>query len=180
MGMRANLKANAEWEKRVKAAEKAGSGVRLRGQSALLFYGIIIEDDQIVLRNKTMALAGARASVDSMGEVKRQFAPAKLMAFGLLGATKKVDARDLVFAIEATDDGVVWKINPDDQMKARQFAMKINTLAKQAEPEGRGPESVGANGDIPDQIRKLAGLRDSGVLTSEEFDAKKTELLSRL
>jgi len=34
--------------------------------------------------------------------------------------------------------------------------------------------------DIPDQIRKLGELRDSVVLTAEEFDAKKAELLSRM
>ncbi len=31
--------------------------------------------------------------------------------------------------------------------------------------------------DIADQIRKLAELRDTGVLTDEEFQAKKTKLL---
>lgn len=36
------------------------------------------------------------------------------------------------------------------------------------------------DGDIPEQIAKLASLRDSGVLTSEEFDAKKAELLARM
>ena len=40
------------------------------------------------------------------------------------------------------------------------------------------PAAVDA--DIPAQITKLAGLRDQGILTNEEFDAKKTELLSRL
>jgi hypothetical protein len=34
--------------------------------------------------------------------------------------------------------------------------------------------------DVPEQIAKLAALRDQGVLTNEEFGAKKTELLSRL
>lgn len=33
---------------------------------------------------------------------------------------------------------------------------------------------------IPDQIRKLAELRDSGILTEEEFSEKKAELLKRL
>jgi hypothetical protein len=33
---------------------------------------------------------------------------------------------------------------------------------------------------ITDQIRKLAELRDAGILTSEEFDKKKTELLGRM
>jgi hypothetical protein len=34
--------------------------------------------------------------------------------------------------------------------------------------------------DIPAQIQQLAGLRDQGILTPEEFNAKKAELLSRL
>jgi hypothetical protein len=31
-----------------------------------------------------------------------------------------------------------------------------------------------------EQLKKLAELRDAGILTAEEFDAKKAELLSRL
>jgi hypothetical protein len=34
--------------------------------------------------------------------------------------------------------------------------------------------------DTYEQLAKLGQLRDAGVLTSEEFDAKKAELLSRL
>jgi hypothetical protein len=34
--------------------------------------------------------------------------------------------------------------------------------------------------DIPDQIRKLAKLKDDGIISSEEFEAKKTELLGKL
>ena len=33
---------------------------------------------------------------------------------------------------------------------------------------------------IPDQLEKLAALRDRGVLTPAEFEAKKTQLLDRL
>jgi hypothetical protein len=35
-------------------------------------------------------------------------------------------------------------------------------------------------GNIPEQIKKLAELRDMGVLTPDEFEAKKKELLSRM
>lgn len=34
--------------------------------------------------------------------------------------------------------------------------------------------------DIHEQLQKLASLRDSGILTEEEFTAKKAELLARL
>lgn len=39
--------------------------------------------------------------------------------------------------------------------------------------------SQGAQGTA-EQLRQLAALRDEGLLTTEEFDAKKAELLSRM
>ena len=49
-----------------------------------------------------------------------------------------------------------------------------------AEKEAKA-KSVSANSEsIPDQIKKLAELRDTGILTSEEFESKKTELLRRI
>jgi hypothetical protein len=39
---------------------------------------------------------------------------------------------------------------------------------------------VMAGNDIAEQIRKLADLRDKGIVTEEEFQTKKTEMLSRL
>ncbi len=34
--------------------------------------------------------------------------------------------------------------------------------------------------DIPEQIKKLSALKDKGIISEEEFQSKKTELLSRL
>ena len=34
--------------------------------------------------------------------------------------------------------------------------------------------------NIPDEIRRLAELRDAGIVTNEEFEAKKRELLDRM
>ncbi len=34
--------------------------------------------------------------------------------------------------------------------------------------------------DVMDQLKKPAELRDAGILTSDEFEAKKAELLPRL
>lgn len=42
------------------------------------------------------------------------------------------------------------------------------------------PTSSAPQPDIHEQLQKLASLRDSGILTEEEFTAKKAELLSRL
>lgn len=43
----------------------------------------------------------------------------------------------------------------------------------------QSPQLTSAH-DIPAQIKQLAELRDAGVLTDEEFEKKKAELLARL
>jgi hypothetical protein len=73
---------------------------------------------------------------------------------------------------------------------ARKFAATVTQLALQlgaaespppspppAQPPA-GPTS--ANVSIPDQISKLAELRDKGILTEDEFATKKAELLARM
>lgn len=42
------------------------------------------------------------------------------------------------------------------------------------------PNAVVMGDDIPTQIKKLADLRDAGILTESEFQQKKSELLSKL
>lgn len=140
----------------------------------------MIRDDRILYRDKSCALGGAHAEVTTAGDLHRQFAPAKLLAFGLLGATKKKDTREVYLAVESTDGGFLAEVAPDRQKAAREIAVKINALGKQLQPAALATSEAATNGDIPDQIRKLAELRDQGILTEEKFEAKKTELLDRL
>jgi Short C-terminal domain len=44
----------------------------------------------------------------------------------------------------------------------------------------RGHEHSLGSPDIADQIKKLADLRDQGVLTEDEFQQKKAELLAKM
>ena len=46
---------------------------------------------------------------------------------------------------------------------------------------GKGKsENITSNSDIPSQIQKLAELNDQGILTDDEFNKKKTELLNKI
>jgi hypothetical protein len=45
---------------------------------------------------------------------------------------------------------------------------------------GKSSNAAASAPDVAEQIRKLAELRDQGLLTDSEFQAKKTELLSRM
>jgi len=44
----------------------------------------------------------------------------------------------------------------------------------------RGTQQPGTVASVPEQIAQLAALRDQGILTEEEFSAKKTSLLSQI
>ena len=42
------------------------------------------------------------------------------------------------------------------------------------------PQVVNVETDIPSQIKKLAELKDQGILTEDEFTSKKSELLAKM
>jgi uncharacterized membrane protein YeaQ/YmgE (transglycosylase-associated protein family) len=56
----------------------------------------------------------------------------------------------------------------------RQRRQKLEDLARQQQQLRKQGDSA------TDQLRKLAELRDAGVLTDEEFETKKQELLARM
>ncbi|WP_097229876.1 DUF4429 domain-containing protein [Streptomyces zhaozhouensis] len=66
------------------------------------------------------------------------------------------------------------------------LAAAVLEAVRASEPDDRGPVDRGAGkrraapGDIADRIRHLGELRDSGLVTDEEFTAKKRELLAEL
>jgi hypothetical protein len=49
-----------------------------------------------------------------------------------------------------------------------------------AAPATPSVPAAASQDDVLEQIRKLGELRDAGILTEEEFAAKKTELMGRL
>ena len=63
-----------------------------------------------------------------------------------------------------------------DEKVYRQF-MLLKIGNNEIVEENTGVEN---NIDIPDQIKKLSELKESGIITEEEFNNKKTELLSKL
>jgi hypothetical protein len=78
-------------------------------------------------------------------------------------------------ALEA-DNAVTF---PRSAFSTFQEAVNL-TRARLAQSHTNGRSTTIGQADIPEQIRKLAELRDSGVLTNGEFEAKKSELLRRL
>ncbi len=89
-------------------------------------------------------------------------------------------------------DGGFWSTGKNDPMKvphaiatnashkdqARQGSATLRRLISERQDAGRA--GVAPAPDPIDQLRKLGELRDAGVLTASEFEAKKAELLARM
>ena len=93
-------------------------------------------------------------------------------------------ARTAVIAGTAT--AVAGKVSAGQQQKAQAAAADQQQAAAddQAASDSAVAEQVAAQAppaaagdDVIEQIKALAGLRDAGVLTEEEFSAKKAQLL---
>ena len=60
------------------------------------------------------------------------------------------------------------------RQRRQQFEDLTRRHKQQQQQAGSGADSV------PDQLRKLGELRDAGILTDEEFETKKAQLLARM
>jgi hypothetical protein len=70
----------------------------------------------------------------------------------------------------------VQRLSPMTAATAREMVDVILTARKQA----RGTVAPSPGSDVMEQLKQLSELRDSGVLSVGEFEAKKTELLRRI
>lgn len=66
--------------------------------------------------------------------------------------------------------------------KCQEFEDRLRThrAREQFAPTASGSQQPSAGDDVPAQITKLAELNQQGILSDEEFAAKKAELLSRM
>ena len=66
------------------------------------------------------------------------------------------------------------------QLQAQQDAMAQQQAAAQAAPVAPAPAAPAPGGGLDDQliqIQKLSAMKDQGVITEEEFAAKKAQIL---
>jgi hypothetical protein len=78
--------------------------------------------------------------------------------------------------VYATGNNIDFRFKHDD---AQVFKDTIMGLIL-APTETAAPVVQQAAPDVAEQIKKLADLRDAGVVTEEEFQAKKTDLLAKM
>jgi Short C-terminal domain len=139
---------------------------------------------RIKYQGKSGSVIGATASVEAYGSKEG----------------RRRDKRQVVLRIEGPEVSIVAPLpinGVQPQKHARHFAAIVNDLATElagqpgspwpssswsgpapleSEPAASGP-SPPAQADILEQLERLGRLRDSGVLTEDEFKAQKAALL---
>lgn len=164
---------------------------------------LTIMSDRILHKGKAYLLdADVRASVELNGQVLQSSRPTMTrMAIGsvlpgsalLVGLaapkTSTNDMRKAQFVMVHPKWRIVESLNPDSAHKLTGLAAQVTAIAEGLQRK----ESLGTLSPSPaavadqrpvtdplDQLKKLGELRDAGILTDEEFAAKKEDILSRM
>lgn len=152
------------------------SGVTLR----LLEQGIEVNG---VIRNLIEIPADEIVDVQveaDVGSARRPTGSVVALGVFALGVRKRIRASYIV--INAADGDVILHVRkPPMSLQAiiAPFAALYSDLGRGDATRDMTPAGA-AGADIPDQIAKLAALHDKGMITDDEFIAKKTDLLGRL
>jgi hypothetical protein len=121
-------------------------------------------------------LSGATATFEHGANVSSSSA-AKVLMWGVFALGSTFNKNKVYIVVEWPDGkSVLIEGNAKHERDARIFAMEIN------ENSGASKVTVAPNSqaEVLETLKKLGELRDAGVVTEDEFEAKKKELLSRL
>jgi Domain of unknown function (DUF4429)/Short C-terminal domain/Protein of unknown function (DUF2510) len=142
---------------------------------------ITIEGDWLTIERKGLGRIGhskgdRRIPLASITAV--QMRPAGAFANGFLKFTVpgSPELRGGLNAAGKDENAVIFRKSQQDDFNLVRERVEAYIAQKHA-PQPAAPP---AQPDVTDQLKKLAELRDAGVLTTEEFESKKAELLARL
>jgi hypothetical protein len=101
--------------------------------------------------------------------------PLGAVLFG--NAREKIhDGRELYLVLSDPAWSIVIPVHPDLGQETRAFAQAIGRVATSLGPTA---PAASQRDDLFDQLEHLGRLRDSGILTEEEFSTQKAGLLER-
>ena len=134
----------------------------------------LYRNGRIEYRGQSGSIIGATARLDESGE-RYRFR----------------DTREVVLRIEGPDVDIAASLPVNGlqlQRRAREFAAEVNQMARELDGSAPAPTANAAPSAPPspdppltpellDQLERLGRLRDSRVLTEDEFQAQKAALL---
>ena len=139
----------------------------------------VVTDRRVIFRSGFVAKRGVEIPLDRITNIDFQQGPIErvigagdldIQSAGRDGSSHFEDVRHP----DAVQQEIYRQIEGREQSRANRNASAIATAISD---QGGVPN---ATGDPAEQLRRLASLRDEGVITPEEFEAKKAELLDRM
>ncbi|MEO7722384.1 MAG: SHOCT domain-containing protein [Pseudolysinimonas sp.] len=95
--------------------------------------------------------------------------------------SKKGLGINTVVTVNTSGGALEFRTSHKEAASAKDLVQRLMLQASQPQQVVvQAAASAPAAESVTDQLQKLASLRDAGILTEEEFTAKKTELLARM
>jgi len=154
-----------------------------------------VNNDKVNFKSGLLGIGGFQipikdvkgCSLQTQEQISHDVTLSRLLLFGVFAfgmKKKKVDTtRYLVitYTQNGIENSIVFQSDSVDIlssaiMKARQVYAKNHPEVQQQQTKSDNTQAD----DIPTQIKKLSDLKDQGILTKEEFETKKKDLLSKM
>lgn len=150
---------------RIKAREQEKHGALL-----------VVRQTNVEVRPKRLLIFEDRVEMHDPGFLKTEVKTVRYPQIAGVRIEGRVLRGDVIIESTGGDKISVPKLPRGEAQAARDLIQQ-----KMAERDAPSPvASEAARSYVADQIRKLADLREAGILTEEEFESKKAELLKRL
>jgi hypothetical protein len=112
-------------------------------------------------------------SVEGVDQVQGRPRIAAVVAFGVLGLASRKRERSSYMILDSEDGQFVFELQDRLPIELRASLGPLNYQTST-------PKDAPAAADPIDEIRRLGGLKDEGLITAEEFEVVKADLLGRL
>jgi hypothetical protein len=125
---------------------------------------------------------GSPSSTGAQNELRYAFFPAaRRLAVEVNGTLSLHDTGDLQISGCSQDGGAEGvRFTTGSGSVALSTLPEVRPAASEPEPQAAESARDAGDGDVLDALARLGALRDKGILTEEEFAAKKADLLRRL
>jgi hypothetical protein len=94
--------------------------------------------------------------------------------------SKGLMGKRIIIKMSGNESEMKWISQGDPDGLVAMVREKMSSRSASHQPGAPMPPPKHVEGDIPEHIKKLAELRDSGILSEAEFTEKKQDLLSRM
>ena len=138
------------------------------------FTHFVVTSDRVIYRTGVLSKRGVEIPMDRINNIN----------FNQNILERVIGAGDLEIE-SAGKDGQsrfedVWHPDGVQQELYRQMEGYARKRASWSNPGTSPPAAATPGAGIPEQLQQLAELRDKGVISAAEFDAKKAQLLERM